>query len=434
MPPSELPLSQISKEFRVAANYPIFNERLTELSWIERVKKRRMAIPMRAPVSIGVILVSSQNTILAMRESLSKLLVDFSRASGGGEGNGSYLCTFLIDVLGNYAHSDVEHGSLRCFLEPYLRFGSSPWLSQPIRRQDDEFLIQSGQRLIESLPLVPLALLYVSVLLEQKVVFSSSRRGILLSAVTAITKLLHPLRWEHLVVPLVPSSLATDLLEYPAPFIIGLAADDQGNIELLNSLPDDVTLVDLDVGRVILAPSISFEETTSTTDVSAKMRSKSIALRSQVLYLAQELGVIFGSRLHRRAWCGDSPLSCLSRQGENPVAGSFIELQSICESFLTELLASAESCCYWIEEKQNFDSTEVKVDLERCVIFDEDRFFQIKNLRATRRFAPLFADSLGVGEFALNVDDFDLILECFLRCQSMSTYISCRRKNSIAFS
>ena len=34
---------------------------------------------------------------------------------------------------------------------------------------------------------------------------------------------------------------------------------------------------------------------------------------------------------------------------------------------------------------------------------------------------------------ALNPDDFDLVLEVFLRCQGMSTYISSRKKQSMAF-
>ena len=74
-----------------------------------------------------------------------------------------------------------------------------------------------------------------------------------------------------------------------------------------------------------------------------------------------------------------------------------------------------------------------QTEVERTVLFDEDRFFQIKNLRALRKYTPLFDESPGVGELALSLDDFDLVLECFLRCQSMSTYVSSRPKESMAF-
>lgn len=431
---SGLPRPSATRVFRVATDTPSFNKKLTESSWIDRVKKQRLSLPTRAPVSIGIVLVSSQNTIFAMRQTLWKLLDDFSIASHDGDEEKRFVCKSIVELLGNFAHLDVEHASLSSILQPYLRFGSQPWTRQNARLQDEVFGIESGQRLMESLPLVPLALLYIAVLLEQKVVFSSSRRGILLAAATAITRLLHPFKWEHLVVPLVPSPLARDLLEYPAPFIIGLSADDEGNLELLNSLPDDVTLVDLDVGRVILAPSIAFGEETSTSEFSLNPRSKSIALRSQILYLAQALGVVFGSRLRRQAWCGDSPLSCMPKPDEKALTASFLDLQAICASFLTELVAGTEACCHWIEERQPADAPEVDADVERTVLFDEDRFFQIKNLRAMRRFEPLFRDSPGVGEFALSLEDFDLVLECFLRCQGMSTYISSRPKTAMAFS
>ncbi|KAI2491376.1 Rab guanyl-nucleotide exchange factor [Fragilaria crotonensis] len=429
---SGLPRPSATRVFRVATDTPSFNKKLTESS-IDRVKKQRLSLPSRAPVSIGIVLVSSQNTIFAMRQTLWKLLDDFSIASNDGDEEKRFVCKSIVELLGNFAHLDVEHASLSSILQPYLRFGSQPWTRQNARLQDEVFGIESGQRLMESLPLVPLALLYIAVLLEQKVVFSSSRRGILLAAATAITRLLHPFKWEHLVVPLVPSTLARDLLEYPAPFIIGLSADDEGNLELLNSLPDDVTLVDLDVGRVILAPSIAFGEETSTSEFSLNPRSKSIALRSQILYLAQALGVVFGSRLRRQAWCGDSPLSCMAKPDEKALTASFIDLQAICASFLMELVAGTEAC-YWIEEHQPADAPEVDADVERTVLFDEDRFFQIKNHRAMRRYEPLFRDSPGVGEFALSLDDFDLVLECFLRCQGMSSYISSRPKTAMAFS
>ena len=75
--------SPAARVFRVATDTPSFNKKLTEKSWIERVKKQRIAMPTKVPVSIGIVLVSSQNTVFAMRETLSKLLSDFSTASGG---------------------------------------------------------------------------------------------------------------------------------------------------------------------------------------------------------------------------------------------------------------------------------------------------------------------------------------------------------------
>lgn len=83
------------------------------------------------------------------------------------------------------------------------------------------------------------------------------------------------------------------------------------------------------------------------------------------------------------------------------------------------------------------------------MLFDEDRFFHIKNLRARGRYKPLFEtespfqrkhDDYDVdgpmsseAGLALSLDDFDLILETFLRCQSMSTFVSSRPKGRMAY-
>jgi hypothetical protein len=83
------------------------------------------------------------------------------------------------------------------------------------------------------------------------------------------------------------------------------------------------------------------------------------------------------------------------------------------------------------------------------VLFDEDRFFHIKNLRAGGKYKPLFqagspfqrkhvnydvdGPMASDDSLALSLDDFDLILETFLRCQSMSTFVSSRPKGRMAY-
>jgi hypothetical protein len=83
------------------------------------------------------------------------------------------------------------------------------------------------------------------------------------------------------------------------------------------------------------------------------------------------------------------------------------------------------------------------------VLFDEDRFFHIKNLRARGKYRPLFqagspfqrkdenydvdGPMASDDSLALSLDDFDLILETFLRCQSMSTFVSSRPKGRMAY-
>jgi hypothetical protein len=113
--------------------------------------------------------------------------------------------------------------------------------------------------------------------------------------------------------------------------------------------------------------------------------------------------------------------------------------------------AGTESCCFWIEERQpsNEDNSQSSPTESECtVLFDEDRFFHIKNLRAKGRYKPLFKEKspfrskhnydvdgplTSEDGLALSLDDFDLILESFLRCQSMSTFVSSRPKGRMAY-
>lgn len=317
----------------------------------------------------------------------------------------------------------------------------------------------AGEALLNSLPPIPLALTFITCLLEQKIVLSSSRRSILLSISTILRELLSPLEWSHLFVPLVPTTLANDLVQYPAPFILGIPSEDKGSMELLNSLPEDVTLVDLDVGRVILARKFSgdFDSLKSYNGNAATI------VRTQVLCLAEALGGVLGAKLYGQSWRSDSPLVFPSINPNSPYSiyeeldstmktsneRKFMTVKKVFEAFIQELLVGVKSCCFWIEEKdinplspQITKSTQTN---ESVVIFDEDRFLQIKDLRAQGLYMPLLmgkkiieGDDGNVelnpkADLALNIDGFDLLLETFLRGQGMSTYISSREKKRMVF-
>jgi hypothetical protein len=294
-----------------------------------------------------VALISRRNVIVAMRDTLSRLLQDYSRRPETDDQRikPSIACGALVEVLGTFSHQDVETTSLRCILEPYLRAASAPWLERPITDQQEAFEASALRQLTDCLTPTPLALLFVTALLEQKIVLSSSRRSVLHAASVALVSMLRPLKWSHLLVPLVPSALAQDLIQYPAPFILGIPSEDAGNMNLLNGLPNDVTLVDLDVGRVILAPSFALDNEMAHGTADATMTAR--ALRSQVLYLAQSLGNLFGTSLRRETWCCDSPLFVQHRVlSDSDPSAPLKKLRSLARSFICELLEGA--CLSWI--------------------------------------------------------------------------------------
>jgi len=430
--------SPTSCQVRIGTDANVFNQKMSERSWAERV-----SLEVRqdeTPVTIGVCLLSHRNVILAMRETLREFLQTFcgsttSVKSSFVSSRSSLSCRALVNILGNFSHQDVEADALQSILRPFIRRAVKPWLERPILSQQHEYEDMAGMHLLQSLPPIPLALTFVTALLEQKIVMASSRRSVLLSASTALSLMLRPLKWCHLIVPRVPSALASDLLQYPAPFILGLSSEDPEMTELIRDLPEDVTLVDLDVGRVILAPLFAHQSELGRGVQNSASTARE--LRSQVLYLAQCLGGVFGNITDPGLWSCDRPVDSL----QNAIVtrnSPFSALRQVCRDFLRELVAGTESCCYWVEESGDGPSS------EPTVLFDEDRFFLVKSVRHRYCFVPLFSASAAAeiqddtpdkdrGTLALGLDDFDLIVEAFLRCQSLNAYIGSCDKERMAF-
>lgn len=343
--------------------------------------------------TVGIALVSERNVILSMRETLSQLLYECPSSR-------------LFHVLGCFSQPDTEEAVLTSLLSPYINQAAKPWLERPISAQHSDFSEQSLQQLLACLPPIPFTLLFLASLLEQKIVLTSSRRSLLLSATTALSELLQPLKWCHLLVPRVPASLASDLLQYPAPFILGMASEDPGILDLIRELPNDVTLVDLDVGRVILASSLTHEEGAAQD------------LRSQVLYLSQSLGNVLGPQIDPDVWQCDSPFAGVERPHSRTQG-----LRQVCRDFVEELVADVASCCYWLEESYLPDDENTVGRTEPTVLLDEDQFYHVKRLRHQNDARVL----------SLAVDDFDLVLAQLLRCQNMNEYIGSRPKRDMAF-
>merc|ERR1712238_277406 len=171
------------------------------------------------------------------------------------------------------------------------------------------------------------------------------------------------------------------------------------------------------------------------------------ALRTQVLHLAETIGGIFASCRSDRTWLCDSPNSTASEVLREKHI--YHPVRDICNAFINELLAGTNSCCFWIEEENSSGDSE-GVEYECTVVFDEDRFLQIKNLRSKALFPSLFQDKAthplmndntehrvaehdATHSLAISLDYFALVTETFLRGQGMSSFISSQDKESMAF-
>lgn len=132
---------------------------------------------------IGLALICSRNTAHAMRGTLSLLYDDWCSLKCEkrlGNRASQHLCQPLVDILGVFAHSGADPAALSCLLEPYQKYITSEWIHRPLKDQSDDFLKASGMQLLQALPPVPLALVFVTLLLEQKVRLAGTVRPITL--------------------------------------------------------------------------------------------------------------------------------------------------------------------------------------------------------------------------------------------------------------
>lgn len=397
--------------------------------------------------TIGISFISARPVIPAMRSSLSSL----ARITT----NNGINVKPLVDILGAASPFNLTP-FFQQLLKDHIVKGSEPFLKHNnLSHQIDIFQEECGMHLIQSLPPMSLSLLFLLLLLEQKVVLASERRSLLLSASFAIVKLLGPLEWSHLNVSYVPTSLANDLVHYPAPFLIGVVPSEER--ELLDNLPDDVTLVDLDSSVITLANDMSSANySTSKATTSNLENTQEKKLKAQLHSLSKRLGHIVGQEIFPSAWCCDSINYNALNVGSKT---SFFKLKSIFNDFIIELLEGTSSCCYWIEEQaspsiasaststmRNVSSSNPSSNTDfSSILFDEDRFYQIKDLRYQAimeklRKASTIDHSCNICHgksssftLALDVVGENFILDAFLRCQGLSTFISSSDKESMIY-
>jgi len=381
--------------------------------------------------AIAISLVAERNVIPAMRSSLMKLYEEKVLLKANDKD-----CSSFVSSLKKLEADSDSSTSLSVLLEPYLKMGSSPWVDQTLTKQAKFFERSSLEFLVESLSPVPLSLLFLTTLLEQKIVVTSQRRSALVSFIVGMQSLLSPMSWPHLIVPTVPTSLANDLVQYPAPFIIGIPLDNKEGMDLLKALPDDVTLVDVDAGRVILTKR--FLHHSDASDKKNDQQLNSVAIRSQVLLLAETLGNVLGVYQSDSVWRCDSPLidSHVHVESSRKIEAA----QKIARSFIQELTSGLNTCCYWIQEEVN----ETDVKTEQNILFDEDRFLLLKELRSQDQYFSLFEseDLAMIGHessithapiLSLTMTDFNLVIETFLRGQMMSSFVSSQDKRTMPF-
>lgn len=91
--------------------------------------------------------------------------------------------------------------------------------------------------------------LFISILEENKIVFVSRQYSLLFVATQSLITLLYPFCWHHIYVPVMGTKLK-DFVHAPTPFIMGVPKECYDSFKQDLEAVEDVTLVDLDYGRV----------------------------------------------------------------------------------------------------------------------------------------------------------------------------------------
>ncbi|EIE19512.1 hypothetical protein COCSUDRAFT_83563 [Coccomyxa subellipsoidea C-169] len=86
-----------------------------------------------------------------------------------------------------------------------------------------------------------------ALLLERRVLMVAQERDTVSAAVHAAAALLHPLKWQHIYLPLLPLALK-DYLSAPMPFLMGVHSPNLFMSTLRSSAMEEVVVVDLDRG------------------------------------------------------------------------------------------------------------------------------------------------------------------------------------------
>ncbi|BDA43641.1 probable DENN domain-containing protein 1C at N-terminal half [Coccomyxa sp. Obi] len=107
-------------------------------------------------------------------------------------------------------------------------------------------------RLLWHLPPPALVSLIEALLLERRILMVAQERDTVSAAVHAAAALLHPLRWQHIYLPLLPLALK-DYLSAPMPFLMGVHAPNLFKSTLRSAAMEEIVVVDLDRGTTTAA-------------------------------------------------------------------------------------------------------------------------------------------------------------------------------------
>ena len=133
------------------------------------------------------------------------------------------------------------------------------------------------QQLFSLLKAETLVEVWSSLMLERQVLLHSSDPSVLTPIVLALTRLLYPYRWEHVLVPVLPDELST-FLETVVPYLMGTCS-----VAGLSAAPADTVVVYLDTGTLHSKEPITLLPEQLTKRLLKRLKPLQSIYRSQAL-------------------------------------------------------------------------------------------------------------------------------------------------------
>ena len=194
-----------------------------------------------------LVIVSRHDLPEVFRNCLGVIYTVYSECLVGAGGERIKLETLVGNLLGSVYVPKISTGS-------QVRFSLGATDKQIINPPLYPTIPATGSKvalLFKQLGIRNVLWLVMAALTEQKILFHSEAFSRLTDSCTALIALLYPLRYSHVFIPILPTSII-EVLSTPTPFIIGVhSMHDRDISELL-----DTIVVDLDGGAISLPDNL----------------------------------------------------------------------------------------------------------------------------------------------------------------------------------
>ena len=218
-----------------------------------------------------LVLISRHDLPEVLRNCLGVIYTTYIESLADADGEKIRLETLVGNLLGGVRLPPPPRTSLRFSLGAGDRLNLTPPTFATVPNTGTKVAT-----LFKQLGVRNVLTLFCAVMTELKIVFYSSSFNRLTEACTGLVALIYPMRYSHVFIPVLPSSLI-EVLSSPTPYIIGVNAIHE--VELDELL--DVVVVDFDGGTVHVPENMTVHKLPSTM-MSKAMRELTLVLHPDI--------------------------------------------------------------------------------------------------------------------------------------------------------